>query len=383
MSNNRIVSIDILRGMTVAAMILVNNGLEPSFAILEHAEWNGMTPTDLVFPFFLFIMGVSTYLSLRKYNFEWSRRTVSKIVRRALLLFLIGMAMRWYAKWWNGTQWDLSTLRYFGVLQRIALCYLAAGLFAVAVPHKYTLPTVVVLLVGYTVILLTGNGYVPDINQNIVGRVDLRLFGYDHLYHGNPIDPEGLLSTIPAIAHTLIGFYCGQKLINSLTPNPSHKERGVYASPIENANNKTSVTPSGAETCALFPIGAVLVLLGYLLQFWLPLNKIIWSPSYTLASCGLAALCLALLTHSPLSTLHSPLKKFFLVFGVNPLALFVLSGLLAITFSHIGVNSVVVTFARWLFDMPELQSLTFALFYVLVCWLIGYILYRRHIYIKL
>ncbi len=352
MSNNRIVSIDILRGMTVAAMILVNNGLSPSFAILEHAEWNGMTPTDLVFPFFLFIMGISTYISLRKYNFEWNRQTVWKIVRRALLLFLIGMAMRWYAKWWNGTQWDLSNLRYFGVLQRIALCYLAAGLFAIGVKHKYTLPTVVILLVGYTIILLTGNGYTPDINQNIVGRIDLNLFGYDHLYHGNPIDPEGLLSTIPAIAHTLIGFYCGKIMLTR-------------------------------QSNALYPIGSVLVILGYLLQFWLPLNKIIWSPSYTLASCGLAALCLALLTNSPRSTLHSPLKKFFLVFGVNPLALFVLSGLLAITFSHIGVNGAVATFARWLFTMPELQSLIFALFYVLVCWLVGYILYRRHIYIKL
>ena len=371
MSNKRIISIDLLRGMTVAAMILVNNGLEHSFAILEHAEWNGMTPTDLVFPFFLFIMGVSTYISLRKYNFAWNRQTVWKIVRRALLLYLIGMAMRWYGKWWNGTQWDFSTLRYFGVLQRIALCYLAAGLFAIGVKHKYTLPTVVILLVGYTIILLTGNGYVPDINQNIVGRVDLELFGYGHLYHGNPIDPEGLLSTIPAIAHTLIGFYCGKTLIDSLTP----------------AKSKTSAAPLRAEwgtsASALYPIGAILTLLGYLLQFWLPLNKIIWSPSYTLLSCGFAALCLALLTNSPLSTLHSPLKKFFLVFGVNPLALFVLSGLLAITFSHIGVNGLVVSFARWLFTMPELQSLVFALFYVLVCWLVGYILYRRRIYIKL
>lgn len=368
MSNNRIISIDLLRGMTVAAMILVNNGLEPSFTILEHAEWNGMTPTDLVFPFFLFIMGVSTYISLRKYNFEWSRQTVWKIVRRALLLFLIGMAMRWYGKWWHGTQWDFSTLRYFGVLQRIALCYLAAGLFAIGVKHKYTLPTIVILLTGYTVILLTGNGYVPDINQNIVGRIDLELFGYEHLYHGNPIDPEGLLSTIPAIAHTLIGFYCGKIIIKER--NTRQQEAGLNR---------------------LFATGATLTLLGYLLQFWLPLNKIIWSPSYTLLSCGFAALCLALLTsktstNSKSSVASSGTKgggTFFLVFGVNPLALFVLSGLLAITFGNTGINGAVANFARWLFTMPEMQSLNFALFYVLVCWLIGYILYRRHIYIKL
>ena len=212
--SSRLISLDVLRGITVAGMILVNDGYGETYAPLQHAKWNGMTPCDLVFPFFLFIMGISTYLSLRKFNFRWSPQVGRKILKRTLVIFFIGLFINWFDLACDGRAFDFAHLRIWAVMQRIALCYCAASLFALFVNHRYTLPTVAVLLVGYAVLLLCGNGYAYD-QTNILARVDLSLFGYDHLYHKSPVDPEGLLGTIPAIAHTLLGFYACKLMMES------------------------------------------------------------------------------------------------------------------------------------------------------------------------
>lgn len=362
----RLVSLDLLRGLTVAMMILVNNGYGESFEHLRHKEWNGMTVCDLVFPFFLFMVGISTYLSLRKTQFQATTAVLQKIFKRAVLLFLIGLGINWFDHAIGGDVLSFGHLRIWAVMQRIALCYLAASLFAVYANHKYTIPTIVALLAVYTLIITLGNGYAYDAETNILAQADLRLFGYDHLYHKSPVDPEGLLSTIPAIAHTLIGFLCGKLVCSKVSPK--EKVRNIFI------------------------FGALLTIAGFALSLWLPLNKRIWSPSYVLATCGLAMLLLSLIAKIEHSTplLHregqgggSLVVVPLLVFGMNPLFLYVLSELMAIVFGHFGISTLIFDTIHSVVSAPKWASLCYALTFVLMNWLVGYVLYRKKVFIKL
>ena len=356
-TKQRLLSLDILRGITVAGMILVNNGYGDSFEMLTHSKWNGMTPCDLVFPFFLFIMGVSTYLSLSKKEFKPSSGVIWKVVRRTLLLFGIGLAINWFEHAIWGDFLCFGHLRIWAVLQRIALCYGIVSLFALFVSHKWIVPTVIALLLGYSAILIWGDGYAEDENTNILARVDLRLFGYDHLYHKSPVDPEGLLGTISSVAHVLIGFYCGRLI----------KQRHEVKD----------------KVLAIFFVGVTLALGGYLLSYGLPLNKRIWSPSYVMLTCGMAASLLALLMTRIDIQGHRRLTNFFQVFGINPLFLYVASEVFAIIFGALGVSDAVFEAIHSVVPHPQTASLLYALTFVLFNFLLGYILYRRRIYIKL
>ena len=352
----RLLSLDILRGITVAGMILVNNGFGESFEMLRHSKWNGMTPCDLVFPFFLFIVGISTYLSLSKCNFQPSAQVVWKIIRRTVLLFAFGLAINWFDHAIEGDLLCFGHLRIWAVLQRIALCYGIVSIFVLFVNHKYILPTIIVLLLGYAAILVWGNGYAED-TSNILARVDLSLFGYDHLYHKSPVDPEGLLGTISSLAHVLIGFLCGKAIK-------------------ENRDVKDKVV-------ALFVAGTVMVTLGYLLSYGLPLNKRIWSPSYVLVTCGLAALLQGLLMVIIDIKGKHKWTTFFRVFGINPLFLYVASEVFAIVFGHVGISEAVFNGIHSVITHPQTASLAYALSFVTFNFLLGYILYRKKIYIKL
>ncbi|MBR3454676.1 MAG: DUF1624 domain-containing protein [Bacteroidaceae bacterium] len=356
MNNKRLLSLDILRGITVAGMILVNNGYDESFEMLEHSKWNGMTPCDLVFPFFLYIMGVSTYLSLSKSGFRPSSPVIWKIIRRTFLLFFIGLFLNWFDHAIEGEFLCFDHLRIWAVLQRIALCYGIVSVFALTVNHRWILPSIALLLVVYSIILLCGNGYAED-STNILARVDLSLFGYDHLYHKSPVDPEGLLGTISSVAHVLIGFYCGRLI----------KRREVV----------------GDKVQALFFVGTVLALVGYLLSYGLPLNKRIWSPSYVLLTCGMASSLLALLMTVIDIRGHRRWATCFQVFGVNPLFLYVASEFFAILFGYLGVSNSVFEGIHSVIPHPQTASLCYALSFVAFNFLLGYLLFRRHIYIKL
>lgn len=356
----RLLSLDVLRGLTVAMMILVNNGYGESFEQLRHSKWNGMTVCDLVFPFFLFMMGLSTYLSLKKTQFQATPYVLRKILKRAILLFLIGLFINWFDHAIEGDWLCFGHLRLWAVMQRIALCYLAVSLFAVYANHKYTIPTIIALLSIYTFIIVFGNGYAYDAEANILAQVDLHLFGYDHLYHKSPVDPEGLVSTLSAIAHTMIGFLCGALV--------------------------TSKKELKKKIRSMLAYGTLLTAAGFILQIWLPLNKRIWSPSYVLATCGLAMLLLAIIivieSYTPL------LKKGgtgwgLLIFGMNPLFLYVLSELMAIIFGHYGINDIIYNGIQSIITAPKWASLAYALTFVLLNWLIGYLLYRKKIFIKL
>ena len=224
--SGRLLALDVLRGMTVAGMILVNNpgSWGAVYAPLRHASWNGLTPTDLVFPLFMFIMGVSTYLSLRKYDFACSGAAVRKILVRTAVIFAVGLAVGWFSRFCFSMQslaeqgvplWErvarsannFDRIRVLGVLQRLALSYGAGALIAVTVRRR-AIPWIAAgLLAAYGLILLSGNGFdlSPD---NVVAVVDRAVLGEAHMYRGEgfPFDPEGLLSTVPSVAHVLIGF---------------------------------------------------------------------------------------------------------------------------------------------------------------------------------
>jgi len=355
--SNRLLSLDILRGITVAGMILVNNGWGESYEMLRHSKWNGLTPCDLVFPFFLFIMGISCYLSLVKSEFKPTSQVICRIVKRTVLLFVIGLFINWFDHAIEGDFLCFGHLRIWAVMQRIALCYGIVSLFALFCNHKYTIPVIIGLLVIYTAILVFGNGYAEDASINVVAQADLNLFGYDHLYHKSPVDPEGLLGTISSVAHVLLGFYCG-KLI---------RQKEIVSD----------------KVIALFVVGTVLVIGGYLLSFGLPVNKRIWSPSYVLVTCGLASLLQAFLMYVIDIQQKSDWTTFFRVFGVNALALYVSSELLAIILGNIGFSELVYNGIHAVIAPPKWASLFYALYFVGLNFVLGYILYRKKIYIKL
>lgn len=368
MKEQRLLSLDIFRGIAVAGMILFNNGWGISYEMLLHSRWNGMTPCDLVFPFFLFIMGISSYLSLSKSEFRPTTKVIFRVVRRTVLLFTIGLFIHWFAHALMG-EYGFAHLRISGVLQRIALCYCAVSCFALFCNHRYTLHTAVLLLAIYSVILIFGNGYAKNPHVNILAQVDLQFLGNDHLFHGSAVDPEGLLGTISSIAHVMLGFYCG-RLIGQ-------------------------VRPLGDKVIALFVVGTVLVVGGWLLSYGLPLNKHIWSPSFVMVTCGLAALLQALLMWTidrPATQKDAEAKNvqcsmqwytFFRVFGVNALTLYVISELLATLLGKAGVSETIYGWIHSVIVSPKPASLVYALYFVLLNFAIGYVLYRKKIYLKL
>ena len=374
----RLKSLDIMRGLTVALMILVNNGGEQNYHILTHSKWNGLTPCDLVFPFFLFMMGMSTYLSLRKTEFKPSLIIYRKIAKRTILLFLIGLSINWFDMICSGNGLDFAHLRIWAVLQRIALCYGIVSLLAIHINQRYFVHIILGIIIVYMGILAFGNGYAYDASVNIIAQADLHFFGYDHLYHKSPVDSEGLLSTLPAIAHTMIGFLCC-KYISIAGQNVHSKIKFLKIS------------------------GLVMLILGFFLSLiGFGINKRIWSPSYVFVTCGFAAWILSLLIQwidrgeinaegkieanaerKTIKTKENPITVLFLSFGMNPLFLYVLSEFLAIVFGTYGIKDDLLGLIRNVISDEYLVSLTYALFFVAIHAAMGIWMYQKKIFIKL
>lgn len=391
-TGKRLTALDVLRGLTVAGMILVNNPGSWShiYRPLDHASWNGMTPTDLVFPFFMFIMGFSAYISLQKYGFRPRRAAFRKIIRRTLGIYLTGLAIGWFAhfcRYWAGTDtglsfgrqlieaaWSFPNLRLTGVLARLAVCYGIVAALALCVKHKYLPHIALALLAGYSVLLMVGNGFAYD-ETNIVSIVDRAVIGTAHLYNDNGIDPEGLLSTLPAVAHTLIGFCIGK----------------MFFTDRRNIQENTETSALSYPTLRLMAVGALLMFAGLLLQYGCPLNKKIWSPTFVLTTCGMASLLLGILLYfiDFKGKGSKSLLNVFRVFGVNPLFCFVMSDILAILLGAIRVNDGSTNLVSLCYHalVPIFGwyggSLFYALLFVMLNWLIAYPLYRHKIYIKL
>ncbi len=380
----RLLSLDIMRGITIAGMILVNNpgSWNSVYAPLRHASWDGLTPTDLVFPFFMFIMGISTYISLRKYDFTPSWPTFRKILRRTVTIFAIGLAIAWLGLFLKGIHsgkavldaaMNFDQIRILGVLPRLALCYGIASVLAVTLRHRWLPVLVVGMLVTYTVLLLCGYGYEFS-ERNIIAVVDRCVLGEAHMYtdwiDGVPVklDPEGLLSTLPSVAHVLIGFWCGMLVMGTKD------------------NDK--------RVQSLFIVGTILTFAGFLLSYGLPINKKIWSPTFVMTTCGLAASLLGLLMWIIDIRGHKRWCRFFEAFGVNPLFLYVLAAVMSIILSRVPVayGDGSTSLHGWIYlavMLPlsggdkMLASLLFALAFVGFNWIIGYFLYKKRIYIKI
>lgn len=353
----RLLSLDVLRGITVVGMILVNNaGGKLSYDSLRHSAWNGLTLCDLVFPFFLFIMGISTCIALRKFQFRPSAAVIRKIVRRTLLILLIGWGIHWFHFACEGDFFPFAHLRLTGVLPRIALCYCVVSFIALYVRSKYIPRLIALLLAGYALLLLWGNGYAAD-STNLLAVIDRTLLGAGHLYQKSPIDPEGLTGTLSAIAHTLIGFCCGRLILG--------KE------------------PLERKTLKLFVAGFLLMACGFVLTEALPLNKRVWSPTFVLVTCGLAAMLQAALLYFIDLREKKNWCRFFEIFGVNPLFLYVLSEVAAIVIGATGSKPALYGSIHRLIADPYLASAVYALAFTLLMGACGYPLYKKKIYIKI
>lgn len=387
----RLLSLDVLRGITIAGMMLVNNPGSWSYvyAPLAHAPWDGLTPTDLVFPFFVFIMGVSMYLSYKKMDFRLSKDSFVKLTRRSVLLFLIGLAMGYLGlsmRQYNALRseelafttqlWQamssLENLRIMGVLQRLALISFFGTLSILLVRPRFIPWLAGGLLVIYWGIIGFFDSYTLSEN-NIISVIDQAIFGATHMYKTPNIegvrivfDPEGLLSTLPCIAHVLIGFWAGKLMSES-----------------KDLHRKIEV---------LFIMGTILSFAGFLLDYGFPINKNTWSSSFVLTTSGLAALLLALLIWIIDIKGQKKWSVFFEAYGVNPMFVFVAGGVITILTSNIGfqyqgVWTSLKTFAYKHMLQPALGdypgSLVFALGFVFICWLIAHYLYKKKIYIKL
>ncbi len=375
----RLLSLDILRGLTIALMILVNTPGSWShvYAPFLHAEWHGCTLTDLVFPSFVFIVGVSMYFSLSKFGWAGEPRdngqaravgsALTKIARRTVSIFVVGLLLNYFPFYDHA----LADLRIYGVLQRIALAYGFAATLCVLVPPRRWLAMTAVLGIGYWALLYFGGGADPySLEDNVKRTVDLATIGADHMYggFGVPFDPEGLIGFVGTAINMLLGAYVGRRI--RLTPKPE--------TPVK----------------TLLLVGFALVAIGLVWGLILPINKPLWTSSYAVYTSGIATCVLALLIYLVDGRGFRRWATPFVHFGSNPLIVYVLSGLIVKTALRIewadaageGTNAY-----AWLFrdvfsaivPVPKLASLLFALFIVTICWSVAYVMYRRRIFVKL
>jgi len=361
----RLLSLDVMRGITIAGMIMVNNPgtWGQIYAPLRHAHWDGLTPTDLVFPFFMFIMGVSMFFSLRKYNFTLTSESLFKVLKRTLLIFLVGLGLNLFGLFFQNN-FSLENLRILGVMQRLALAYGIGSLIGLTVNHKYILYVAGGILAGYWALIGLTDSYALSENS-IVAVIDRFVLGASHMYKDTmadgtriAFDPEGLTSTIGSIAHVLFGFYAGKMIMDS------KKDNEVI---IRN----------------LFIFGTILFFAGCLLSYGCPVNKKIWSSTFVLVTCGMGSLFLALLIWIIDINGKKKWTLFFESFGINPLYLYVQAALLSTLAGVTGFKGFMYQHVFSPVFGEYGGSLAWALFFVILNWIPGYFLYKKQIYIKL
>ncbi|HEY9046674.1 MAG TPA: heparan-alpha-glucosaminide N-acetyltransferase domain-containing protein [Ohtaekwangia sp.] len=367
--NQRFLALDVFRGMTVCFMIIVNSPGDWSiaYAPLLHARWHGFTPTDLVFPSFLFAVGNAMAFVMYKYESLGDNVFWRKTLKRFFIIFLLGFLMYWFPfyDFESGGWKPLSETRILGVLQRIALCYLIASIVLHYTSKKVAVAFSVVLLLGYWLLLyIYGDPNDPYSMAGYGGNaLDFLILGEKHLYHGEGVafDPEGILSTLPAIVNVIFGYLAGDFI---------RKHGNSY------------------ETIAkLLMAGAVLIFLALTWNMVFPINKKIWTSSFVLLTVGLDLLILPILMFLIEIKKKQKWTYFFVVFGRNPLSIYLLSELLLITLYLIPVKN--ASLQHWIyrdflgsFASPINASFLFAVFFMLTCWLVGYIMDKKKVYIR-
>lgn len=450
---NRLVSLDVFRGMTIAGMVLVNNPGTWShiYDPLEHASWHGLTPTDWIFPFFLFIVGVAISFALSKYTggdaSDNERASGSgvyrKIISRSLLIFALGLAMSvtpffqfqssdapdplkllvWLAmtaalffallrNWkfaailaalsiigivglnltgYNLVTYNFATMRIPGVLQRIAVCYLITSLIFLHTNWKQQVGISAVLLLGYWLVM----SIVPvpgcevttidDKACNLAAWLDRTILTENHIWRSAKVfDPEGILSTIPAVVTTISGVLAGKWL--------THRDKRQVTS--DEISDLSLVTRHSSlnKVSGLFFFGVVLFALGWIWNSYFPFNKSLWTSSYVLVTSGLALFTLGFCYWLIDIKGYKAWAKPFVIFGLNPLTLFVFSGIMARmlgAYRVAGTDGQPVALQKWIFDniflaiaQPIDASLMYAISFILVWLFLMWLLYRKRIYVK-
>lgn len=362
----RLTSLDVFRGITIALMILVNNpGGASYYSFLQHANWNGWTPADLVFPFFIFIVGAAVpFAFANKLDQGTSKkRLLARVARRTIILFALGLLINGFPTF------NLATFRVMGVLQRIALCYLFASLVFLFLKPKWRIILTIAIPLAYWMLMtfVPVPGYGPGVlteNGSLAGYVD-RLLLNGHLYT-HTWDPEGLLSTLPAVATALMGVLAGQHLMS-------------------NRKAKT-------KTANLLFFGSVSLTIGSLWDFSFPTNKNLWTSSYVAFTGGIALILLATCFFIINAKVYPAWTKPFTILGLNAIFVYVLSeiGNLTLTYATVpltentsaSLKSLIYDrlFASWAGSLHG--SFIYALAYLGFCWAIAAILYRKKIFLK-
>lgn len=436
---NRLLSLDVFRGITIAGMVLVNNpgSWEHIYWPLEHAEWNGLTPTDWIFPFFLFIVGVAISLSLgKRIDGGVTRPVYTKIFSRFVLIYLLGLAtsvvpffsfaktdapepmklvvwllfaaavffllMRNYlvgsllaaagvigiaAMYYGGyavVPYHYETIRIFGVLQRIAFCYLITSLIFLHTSWKQQLAIGITLLVGYWIVMTTISVPGCDVTTmndkacNLAAYIDRMIITVPHMWsQGKVFDPEGILSTFPAIVTTISGVLTGTWL--------RKKDEGPTQS------SAPVLSDAYKRVSGLFFFGVVLFALAWIWNGVFPINKSLWTSSYVLATDGLALMMLGCCYWLIDIKGYKAWARPFMIFGANALALFVFTAFFSRMLSAIHVISSDgqrISLGEWFYNgfltvlAPINASLAFAISFILVWLFLMWLLYRKQIYIK-
>ncbi len=363
MENQRIQSVDLLRGITIAAMILVNNPGDWAhvYPPLLHAEWHGLTPTDLIFPFFLFIVGISIFYAYK--NKTGNKQTYKKITIRSLKLIGLGLFLKAFLPYFPFLlPWD--AIRFPGVLQRIGVVFFFTAILFLNYRWKTLLGITIAILIGYWLLL----GFVPLPNgmqptferaaNNWSNYIDVRVFG-THMWRPD-YDPEGVLGTIASVATCLLGVFIG-KIISTAMPH---------------------------KTIKLFLIGSIFLVLGYVFSIWFPINKALWSSSYVLVTAGYATITLAIIYYMA-DVKQWNFGGLFKKAGMNAIAIYFLSGFVAKSFYLIPIGEtsnihvwLYTTFFNTTRLSPELTSLVYALVVVLVYLCLAAYLFKKNIFIK-
>lgn len=393
-TRERLLSLDVFRGLTIAGMLLVNDPGTWSaiFPPLEHAEWHGWTPTDLIFPFFLFIVGITTHLSLsaRRARGDDDSAIVKQILRRGLIIYLLGFAMALFpfyqwgnidalpnATLWDRIVWRLDHVRILGVLARIGIVYIIAGLLTYKTTLRQQIYIIAGLLFGYwfamTLIPVPGENEIGALllhtkDRNLAAYLDRAILTTKHTWTGSvTFDPEGILSTFPAIATAMLGVLAGRWIVQ--------REK-----------------PLLERIAGLFAAGSLGMVVGLMWNWSFPINKNLWTSSYVIFTAGMACVSLATIMWIVDYANVKWWTKPFVVFGVNPIVAFVGSGVMArliYTLWKVDYNGRSVSiqsaiyqagYASWL--PPRVASLAFALSFVLLWYGILLVLYRRNIILK-
>lgn len=363
----RLISLDAFRGATMALMVLVNtpgNGAHV-YAPLEHSEWNGWTPTDVVFPSFMWIVGVAMTLSIAKRLAAGASKSqiFAQAFRRAVILYLLGCAVYVYPAF------DLSTERVLGVLQRIAICYLIATAIYLNTRVRGQIVWIVSLLTGYWLLMMLvpvpgyGAGHL-DVERNFAHYIDRIVLGSHNYLNTKTWDPEGIISTIPAIATVLFGIMAGHVLR------------------LQGTLSKRAVR--------LLCTGILLIIAGYICNIWLPINKKLWTSSFSLFMAGLDFTLFSLMLWLVDIRGYKRLTKPLVIMGMNAITVYMASEILDQVFDaiHWSSNGQTVNLHEWLYGLctvvasPINASLLFAIAYVMLMFGIAYVMYRRKWFVR-